>query len=420
MPNQDAAILLEFLQQTLWNEKKERLKIEALSEELRPVGEELNRLAGWIDGYMQFAQAISQGNLDVTAERENQLCWPLKELRSNLSHLTWQTQQVAKGDYQQRVVFMGEFAEGFNTMVRQLQEREQQLTQAAAMLSARADRLEEANEMINQVVNCSRDWIIVLDPKTHETLFKNRSSEQLDHLCKGCTPECLEDFNRQLYAFLAGIEHSGERQIERMCRKSLVVNSYEMEWSGRQAMLHIITDVTRQRKYDEELINYAYKDPLTNLYNRRFCTHTMKELLAAQTPFVLCFSDLDGLKQVNDQCGHPAGDLYLTTVARAFRHSFRKEDILCRIGGDEFAVILQHCGEAMTVQRMEEVRALLRKEQESVGFAMDLSYGITVVQSGETLSWGELLNQADEKMYRQKSEHKLRSPQPVPGSCESS
>ncbi len=415
MPNQDAEVLLGFLQEKLWDENKEKLNVGELSEELRPVGEELNRLAGWIDGYLEFAKAISQGNLDATAERENRLCWPLKELRSNLSHLTWQTQQVAKGDYQQRVVFMGEFAEGFNTMVRQLQEREQQLTQAAAMLSAKANRLEEANDMINQVVNCSRDWIIVLDQKTHETLFKNRPSEQLDHLCKGCTPERLEDFNQQLYEFLADIEHSGERQIERMCQKSLVVNSYEMEWSGHQAMLHIITDVTRQRKYDEELINYAYKDPLTNLYNRRFCTHTLKELLAAQTPFVLCFADLDGLKQVNDQCGHPAGDLYLSTVARAFRQSFRKEDIVCRIGGDEFAVILQHCGEAMTVQRMEEVRALLWKEQESVGFFMDLSYGITVVQSGEKLSWEELLNQADEKMYRQKSLHKLqRTPKKFP------
>ena len=409
-------MLLEFLRQAVWNGKGDRLALEELSEELRPVGVELNRMADWIDEYMAFAQGLSQGDLEVTARRDNRLCWPLKELRSNLSHLTWQTQQVAKGDYQQRVAFLGEFAESFNTMVRQLQVREQQLQQAVTLLAAKADRLEEANDMISQVINCSRDWIMVLDSETNEVLFKNRPAEQVEHSCEGCTPQRMAEFDHLLHDYLSGIKHAGERELAQLCKKSLVVNSYEMEWSGHPALLHIITDVTRQRKYDEELINYAYQDPLTNLYNRRFYMRTIKELLAARTPFVLCFADLDELKQVNDQCGHPAGDLYLTSVANAFRQSFRKEDIICRVGGDEFAVILRQCGEAMTAQRMEAVRALLRQEQERAGFVMDLSYGITVVPSGETLSWEELMNQADEKMYRQKSLHKMqRAPQSPPG-----
>lgn len=406
MQNQDAARILAFLREGLWDPKREKLNVAALPEELRPVGEELNGLARQIAEYREFAQAIAQGNLNAEAPRENRLCWPLKELRSNLSHLTWQTQQVAKGDYQQRVVFLGEFALSFNTMVRQLEVREKQLQQAADLIAARADRLEEANELMNQVISCTRDWMVVLDKNDHAVLFQNRPAEQLEQLCEGCTKECMDDFNRRLNAFLRGIRTAGEQQVDQMCNKALVVNSYEIGWGGHQALLHIITDVTRQREYDEELRGYAYTDSLTQLYNHRFCTRTVEDLIAAKVPFILCFADLDDLKQVNDRWGHPAGDSYLLAVVDAFHRCFRKEDTLCRIGGDEFVAVLRSCSEAVAVRRMEAVRALLRTDQERLGFPMDVSYGVTAVEGGTALSWQELLDEADEKMYRLKDQHK--------------
>lgn len=73
-----------------------------------------------------YSEALSRGNLSVkTPPRDNFLCENLKNIHANLNHLTWQAKQVAKGDYSQSVSYLGEFSEAFNTMTRQLQEREE-------------------------------------------------------------------------------------------------------------------------------------------------------------------------------------------------------------------------------------------------------------------------------------------------------
>ena len=118
MVDKNAEILLDFVQNNVMQCRAGALEIGALPAEWQPLGEELNRLAAWMQEYERFAAGLSQGELaTVSASRENRICWPLKELRSNLAHLTWQTRQVAKGDYGQRVDFLGEFADSFNTMV---------------------------------------------------------------------------------------------------------------------------------------------------------------------------------------------------------------------------------------------------------------------------------------------------------------
>lgn len=91
-------------------------------------------------------------------------------------------------------------------------------------------------------------------------------------------------------------------------------------------------------KHHEELSYEVTHDELTGLYNRKMFESKREELADADTAMLIV--DLDHFKQVNDTYGHETGDRVLKKVADALRHSFRLEDYVCRIGGDEFAVIM--------------------------------------------------------------------------------
>lgn len=97
-----------------------------------------------------------------------------------------------------------------------------------------------------------------------------------------------------------------------------------------------------------ELAEQAIRDPLTGLTNRRYFDEALAQHIETarryDRPLSLVLFDLDEFKVLNDTCGHEAGDIALKTFARLLLQTARKADIICRIGGDEFAVILPETG----------------------------------------------------------------------------
>ncbi len=109
-------------------------------------------------------------------------------------------------------------------------------------------------------------------------------------------------------------------------------------------MVLLARDITAQLRYERDLHVLALVDDLTGLQNRRaFSLFAEQELARARrhgrTP-VLVFADLDGLKQINDQHGHAAGDAAIRLVANALRSIFRETDIVARWSGDEFVALM--------------------------------------------------------------------------------
>ncbi|KPA12678.1 diguanylate cyclase (GGDEF) domain-containing protein, partial [Candidatus Magnetomorum sp. HK-1] len=98
------------------------------NDEIKQLSEMINQLIGQFDGIKKSIVPLASGNLDITIPKENFLASPFKQLHSSLSHLTWQTQQIARGDFDQKVDFMGDFSQAFNTMTNALKESQEQLT----------------------------------------------------------------------------------------------------------------------------------------------------------------------------------------------------------------------------------------------------------------------------------------------------
>lgn len=166
-------------------------------------------------------------------------------------------------------------------------------------------------------------------------------------------------------------------------------------------MYHSSTrDVTDQKLLEEQLTEMGYRDALTGLYNRGYFEEELKRLDRRRSgPVGLMIVDVDGLKVVNDALGHDAGDELLRRTARTLTECFRKEDLIARIGGDEFAVLLNDA--AVEDLRLASRRIMSRVEEDNCGNppALSLSLGFAAGRDSAT-PMRELFRAADDSMYR--------------------
>jgi diguanylate cyclase (GGDEF)-like protein len=162
------------------------------------------------------------------------------------------------------------------------------------------------------------------------------------------------------------------------------------------------------RLREAEALRAARIDGLTGLPNRRLLEHQMAQLLdrahAGSTMLALLFIDLNDFKAVNDLHGHSVGDALLRLIGLRLRHAMRRDDLACRIGGDEFVCVLEglHAG--------DEVRTIEAKLQSTIGQACHLGELTLTVQPSigtalfprDGLTLSDLLAHADRTMYSRK------------------
>ncbi len=167
-------------------------------------------------------------------------------------------------------------------------------------------------------------------------------------------------------------------------------------------------DITRRREMEIELEAMALTDQLTGLYNRRgFFTLATRELRRAQRSkesMLLFFADLDGLKTINDDFGHEEGDRILMAAAKILTQTFRTSDIISRIGGDEFAILVVDADEDLMEKLLLRLYRLvnnlnMRRLHKS---KLAVSIGHTVYDAARPVSLDELVSQADQRMYKMK------------------
>lgn len=158
-----------------------------------------------------------------------------------------------------------------------------------------------------------------------------------------------------------------------------------------------------RQEQEQELTAASNLDALTGLPNRRVGQETILCWMEQQLSFALCAIDLDGLKQVNDICGHQQGDAYILTVSQLLQHACRRdEDVLFRFGGDEFILLFHDMQPESIQKRLDSVCQSLAQASDALPFA--ISYGIAVRQPDDTLD--SLIGRADQQMYQMKQAHK--------------
>lgn len=169
---------------------------------------------------------------------------------------------------------------------------------------------------------------------------------------------------------------------------------------------------TALRQANADLAEVALRDPLTGLYNRRFLTeHLQRTLSRARRngdSVTVIMIDFDRLKQINDTWGHRAGDRALRAVAEMIQSQVRHEDVVCRYGGDEFAVVLSCTAPAEALQLVDRLLAEVRRRP--VALAPDAP-AVTLAFSAGVASFPEhadsvdgIFQQADAAMYAAKRE----------------
>jgi diguanylate cyclase (GGDEF)-like protein len=163
---------------------------------------------------------------------------------------------------------------------------------------------------------------------------------------------------------------------------------------------------TELRKISNELRYLSTHDFVTGLYNRTYFEEELKRLsLGREYPVSIIVADVDGLKTVNDSLGHAAGDSLLRLVSDILSESFRIGDVVARIGGDEFGVLLHNAGSEVVVDSIKRVRAKLKAiKVEDVGFCVSVSIGSTTAYTSDQMA--SALKLSDERMYIEKMIHK--------------
>lgn len=190
---------------------------------------------------------------------------------------------------------------------------------------------------------------------------------------------------------------------------------YTDDFDDRPGGVTTFTDVTVQRAAERQLRFLTERDELTGLLNRRGFMESVRRQLAACRESgergAMLYGDLDRFKSINDTYGHAAGDEALQEMAAVLRQQFRGDDLISRLGGDEFTVFVRGAGAAEIERILERLETALfsantaRAASGAAPWVLAASFGAAYYAGGD-LSVDELLKQADSAQYRIKSQRK--------------
>lgn len=411
-------LLFDFIRDMIYEPNKASLCLDDIDPTYRDVGEGLKVLAEMLFEERRFAEALSRGELQVSVpSRDNELASPLKKLHSILKHLTWQTKRVAAGDYEQRVDFMGEFSESFNSMIRELSVHTKLLQYEIDAGQKKNRALEAGIELMQSLTESIPQVIIVIGAESQEMLYTNQSAkvalESDPDLIDRVRSIMLDDITSQA---------NGSEEFHRTCEtetgtsgapRYYVVHSYTLHWNGEESIAFVIQDVTEKKLDTMKLERLANVDELTKLYVRRYGMEVFEQWISERRPFCLCFIDLDSLKYTNDTFGHDIGDIYITTAARLISE-LAPGVVGARLGGDEFMALVPDHTEATVVPILEKLENDLAEAQANLDVSDDIkralrfhaSYGVVDVPTDGSAVASDLLAFADKKMYDHKMAHK--------------
>jgi diguanylate cyclase (GGDEF)-like protein/PAS domain S-box-containing protein len=388
---------------------------------------------------------FSSGNFDDNIVIRGAIAGCLKTLQANLRHLTWQVQQVSGGDFSQRVEFMGEFSQAFNSMVDQLEHSLNELRDSEKRLlklnndlqdeiryrKTVENELKASEERWNLAVQCSRDGIWDLNIETKEAWYSERLLEMFQYSPEESATDFRWDtlihpddhdeaeFFRKLYN-----REESPPPFSVECRMRRRDGSYlwvrirgmpiEVENGFPNRIIGVTSDISLQKETETALAHRAMHDNLTGLPNRYLLDDRLHQHIASATrngsAFIFVMMDLDNFKGVNDTWGHTAGDILLIELGKRVSACIRNTDTVARLGGDEF-VFIYTCAQDKEISTTEQVMSRL---YQSFQTQVDLGEVMYTIRSSMGVSFfpkhatdtASLFECADEALYLAKERGK--------------
>jgi diguanylate cyclase (GGDEF)-like protein/PAS domain S-box-containing protein len=205
-----------------------------------------------------------------------------------------------------------------------------------------------------------------------------------------------------------------EAIVQSLETQSLVVIEYPMPLDGetrffearfipllKDQVVVAVRNITERKQAEERLKYLGFHDVMTGLYNRSFFEEELKRLNAKrQLPLSIIIGDIDGLKLVNDTFGHRKGDQLIVKVAGIVKNACRAEDIVCRWGGDEFAILLPKTDTETTEQICDRIRKTCEKAKgDPIPVSVSLG-GATKRDADQNID--DVLREAEDMMYWKK------------------
>jgi len=182
---------------------------------------------------------------------------------------------------------------------------------------------------------------------------------------------------------------------------NLIITPFQSEETTNPCHLCLFNDITAQKQAEEESIYLNYHDQLTGLYNRRFYDEELKRLDTERNlPISLIMADVNGLKLTNDAFGHMAGDQLLKKIGEIMNRECRSDDIVARMGGDEFILLLPRTSALEADSIMKRINASIQQEKwEGVVCSVSFGFGTKRTQQEEIK---KIYMLAEDRMYKDK------------------
>ncbi|MDF1878822.1 GGDEF domain-containing protein [Sulfurimonas sp. SAG-AH-194-C20] len=241
------------------------------------------------------------------------------------------------------------------------------------------------------------------------TNYKNLDDFRRKHICISDFFEVVDGYlspPKGQLTWLEALSHSREKKDKVKVKINDEVFYFLISASlldvKKNIYAMILSDITEQESTKHELVSLSIKDKLTNIGNRKYYDDILQEhiTLAQRYPheFSLVLLDIDFFKKINDSLGHDVGDQVLREYTKFIGYHLREVDIFCRVGGEEFVLILPHTTKDKAYILTQKLRMLIENHKKITPITM--SFGVVQYEKGDDAQI--IFKRADKALYRAK------------------